>query len=97
MIDVREYLLLIMKKKHLTQAEVVNRMNVIEREHNEKRTRVQNLNEYLREGLPFRPKYLVKLEVALDLPYGTLVNMVAPPLSREGKKELDRWKSIYRG
>lgn len=96
MIDVREYLMLIMKKKHLTQADVVKRMNIIEKEHGEKKTCVQNLNEYLREGLPFRPKYLVKLEVALDLPYGTLVNMVAPPLSREGKKELERWKGIYR-
>lgn len=96
MIDVREYLMLIMKKKHLTQADVVKRMNIIEKEHGEKQTHLQNLNEYLREGLPFRPKYLVKLEVALDLPYGTLVNMVAPPLSREGKKELERWKGIYR-
>lgn len=97
MIDVREYLLLIMKKKGLTQSDVVKKMNIIEKEHNEKRTCTQNLNEYLREGLPFRPKYLVKLEVALGLKYGTLVNMVAPPQSKEGKKELDRWKSIYRG
>ena len=96
MIDVRDYLLLIMKKKNLTQAEVVRRMNIIEKEHGEKRTCIQNFNEYLREGLPFRPKYLVKLEVALNLPYGTLVNMVAPPLSKEGKQELERWKSIYR-
>lgn len=96
MIDVREYLLLIMKKKKLTQADVVRQMNIIEKEHNEKKTCIQNFSEYLREGLPFRPKYLVKLEVALNLPYGTLVNMVAPPLSKEGKKELERWKSIYR-
>lgn len=97
MIDVREYLLLVMKKKGLTQSDVVRKMNVIEKEHNEKKTCNQNLNEYLREGLPFRPKYLVKLEVALGLKYGTLVNMVAPPLSKEGKKELERWKNIYRG
>jgi transcriptional regulator with XRE-family HTH domain len=97
MIDVKEYLLLVMKKKGLSQAEVVRRLNIVEKEHGEKQSHLQNLNEYLRDGLPFRPKYLIKLEVALELPYGTLVNMVAPPLSKEGKKELDRWKKIYRG
>ena len=97
MIDVREYLLLVMKKKGLNQADVVKRMNEIEREHGEKKTCVQNFNEYIREGLPFRPKYLVKLEVALELPYGTLVNMVSQPSSKEGKLELERWKKIYRG
>jgi transcriptional regulator with XRE-family HTH domain len=97
MIDVKEYLLLVMKKKGLSQAEVVRKLNIVEKEHGEKQSHLQNLNEYLRDGLPFRPKYLIKLEVALELPYGTLVNMVAPPLSKEGKKELDRWKKIYRG
>ncbi len=86
-----------MKKKGLSQAEVVRKLNIVEKEHGEKQSHLQNLNEYLRDGLPFRPKYLIKLEVALELPYGTLVNMVAPPLSKEGKKELDRWKKIYRG
>ena len=97
MINVRDYLELIMKKKKLTQAEVVDRLNLIEKEHNEKRTHRQNLNEYLRDGLPLRPKFLVKLELALDLPYGSLVNMVMPPLSKEGKKELERYKKEYRG
>ena len=97
MIDVREYLKLVMEKKHLSQKDVVEKLNIIEQQHNEKKTHFQNLSEYLRDGLPFRPKFLVKLEVALDLPYGTLVNMVSPPSSREGKKELERWKKVYRG
>lgn len=97
MIDVKEYIKLVMQKKKMSQTDVVRELNRVEKERNEKRTHLQNLNEYLREGLPFRPKFLIKLEVALGLPYGTLVNMVAPPLSKEGKKELDRWKQIYRG
>lgn len=97
MIDVREYLKLIMEKKKMNQRDVVRELNKIETLHNEKKTHYQNLSEYLREGLPFRPKILVKLEVALRLPYGTLVNMVAPPLSKEGREELEKWKKTYRG
>lgn len=81
----------------MTQRELVDRINDIEKEHNERRLHHQNLSEYLREGNPFRPKLLIKIELALGLSYGTLVNMVAPPLSKEGKEELERLKKIYRG
>lgn len=97
MIDVRQYIQLVMEKKGLTQSELVRRINAIEKEHNEKRLHLQNLNECLNERLPFRPKLLIKIELALELPYGTLVNMVMPPLSKSGKEELEKWKKAYRG
>lgn len=97
MIDVRQYILLLLEKKKMTQRELVNRINDIEVEHKERKIHFQNLSEYLRDGLPFRPKLLIKIELALDLPYGTLVNMVAPPLSKDGKEELERLRKLYRG
>lgn len=97
MIDVRQYILLILEKKKMTQRELVDRINEIENKHNERNIRFQNISEYLRDGVPFRPKLLIKIELALNLPYGTLVNMVAPPLSKEGREELERLKKIYRG
>jgi len=40
---------------------------------------------------------LVKVEFALQLPFGTLVNLVPPPISKEAKKELNEFIKKVRG
>lgn len=64
------------------------KLNELEAKFGDSRTTPQNITNYLNGYWNFRPKILVKYEVVLGLPLGTLVNMVEPPKSKEGQKEL---------
>ena len=88
MIDVCEYIKLIMKKGKISNTELCKRLNKIEEQLGESRTTPQNISNYLHGQWPFRPKILTKYEKALGLPMGTLVNMVEQPITKESKKEL---------
>jgi transcriptional regulator with XRE-family HTH domain len=88
MMDVSEYVDLILKKKHLSRAEFASIINDVERRLGEKKTTPTNITNYLNGYFPLRPKVLAKWEVALNLKEGTLINMVAPPITKESKKEL---------
>ena len=88
MIDVCEYIKMIMKKKNITNTELCKRLNKIEEKLGESRTAKQNISNYLHRQWIFRPKILVKYDNALGLPMGTLVNMVEQSITKEAKKEL---------
>lgn len=88
MIDVREYIKIIMKKKNISNVELCKKLNKIEEQLSESRTTPQNVSNYLHGQWPFRSKILVKYEKALGLQQGVLVNMVSQPASKEGQKEL---------
>ncbi len=88
MLNVSEYIQLILKKKKWTSTRLCQELNKIEEQLGESRTTVQNISNYFHGQWSFRPKVLVKYEKALDLPQNTLVSMVAPPSSKEGQKEL---------
>lgn len=88
MMTVNDYIKLILKKKHWTNAKLCNELNKIEAKLGDSRTSPQNITNYLNGVWSFGPKVLVKYEVALDLPLGTLVNLLEKPKTREGKKEL---------
>lgn len=88
MLNVSEYIQLILKKKKWTNARLCQELNKIEEQLGESRTTPQNISNYFHGQWSFRPKVLVKYEKALGLQQGTLINMVAPIVSKEGQKEL---------
>lgn len=88
MIDVSEYIKLILKKKGWTNVRLCKELNKIEEQLGDSRTSPQNISNYFNGQWAFRSKILVKYEKALGLPTMTLVNMVQPPSSKNGIKEL---------
>lgn len=98
MINVSNYIVMLLEKKKWTRTKLCDEINHIEAKLGEKRTMPQNITSYLNGTWAFRPKILAKWEKALGLKSGTLVSMVVPPLTKEGKEELketiDRLKKI---
>ncbi len=88
MIDVSSYIEMILRKKNWTRTRLCEELNRIEAQLGEKRTTIPNVTQYLTGVWAFRPKILAKWEIALGLKKGTLMNMVMPPLTKEGKEEL---------
>lgn len=89
MISAKDYIKLILQKKKWTNRKLCQELNKLELQLGDKRTTVQNITNYLNGYHDIRPKWLAKVEVALELEQGTLVNMVTPPNSKDGKKELE--------
>ena len=88
MISVNEYIKIILQKKKWTNIRLCQELNKIEEKIGDTRTTKQNITNYLNGYHDIRPKWLVKVEKALNLQQGTLVNMVIPPSSKEAQKEL---------
>lgn len=88
MINVSDYIQMILHKKKWTNAKLCQELNKIEEQLGESRTTPQNISNYFHGQWSFRPKVLVKYEKTLGLQPNTLVSMVAPPTTKEGQKEL---------
>ena len=88
MINVSDYIQMILHKKKWTNAKLCQELNKIEEQLGESRTTPQNISNYFHGQWSFRPKVLVKYEKTLGLQPNTLVSMVAPPSTKEGQKEL---------
>ena len=88
MINVSDYIKMLLEKKGWTKTKLCDEINKIEKELGEKRTVPQNITNYLNGLYAFRPKILAKWEKALGLKEGTLMNMVMPPITKEAKEEL---------
>ena len=88
MINVASYIRMILTKKGWSNNQLRDEINSIEAKLGDARTRSSDITNYLNGRLEFRPKMLVKWEKALGLKSGTLVNMVSPPITKEGKLEL---------
>lgn len=88
MINVANYISMLLEKKGWTKTKLCDEINKIEKELGEKRTVPQNVAQYLNGTYAFRPKVLAKWEKALGLKEGTLVNMVMPPITKEAQEEL---------
>lgn len=88
MINVSDYIQMILHKKKWTNAKLCQELNKIEEQLGESRTTPQNISNYFHGQWSFRPKVLVKYEKVLGLQPNTLVSMVAPPTTKEGQKEL---------
>ena len=97
MINVSDYIKIILKKQNLSNGDLTKRINDIVSKLGNKRTSPQNITNYLNGYNTITKKWLVKVEYALDLPLGTLLNMVIEPSSRESKKEIDELIKKVRG
>ena len=97
MLNVSDYIKLLLKKKKWTNQRLCDELNKIEAKLGDSRTTRQNVSNYLNGQWAFRPKVLAKYEVALGLPDDTLINMVQIPLSKDGKKELKEYIKKVRG
>lgn len=97
MIDVRDYIKILLKKKNITKRELCNRINQLESKIGESRTSPQNITNYLNGSHNITQKWLVKVECALELPIYFLLDMVSPPTSNKAKKEIDDLIKKVRG
>lgn len=88
MINVSDYIEMILNKKGWSRTKLCEEINKVESKLGEKRTTIPNITQYLSGVWTFRPKILAKWEIALGLKEGTLMNMVAPPITKEGREEL---------
>lgn len=97
MMNVTDYIKIILKKKKWTNVEFCRKLNELEAKLGENRTSPQNISNVLNGQWAIRNKMLAKWEIVLGLMEGTLVSMVREPISKEGKKELEEFKKKLKG
>lgn len=85
---VKDYIKLILKKKNWTNTKFCEELNKVNQRIKDKTTHVQNITNMFNEDRNLSPKTLVKMEVALELPFGTLLNISKQPLGKDAKREL---------
>ena len=90
MLNVSDYIQIVLDKKGWSRAKLIEEINKIESKLGDSRTTKVEVSEYLTGKWPFRPKILAKWELALGLREGILINMVAPPIEKTSKEELRR-------
>lgn len=88
MITVNEYIKLILKKKKWTNVKLCQELNKIEEKLGDSRTTKQNITNYLNNYHEIGIKWLIKVEKALDLSQGTLINMINMPCSKKTQKKM---------
>ena len=99
MMNIREYINLILEKKKMTRKEFARRINKVEDKLGEKRTTAQNITNYLNgtdDAHNIGYKMALKMEKALDLPNDTLLKMVKNPVAPDVKKDFDKLKKKVR-
>lgn len=100
MLNLYEYIYIILKKKGWTLSKFADEINKVKIEIGIlTKTTPQNISNFLNQidnKHILRPKQLVIWEKALGLPYDTLLNMVEPPKSKSGIKELEKIKRKVR-
>ena len=99
MMNIREYIIIVLEKKKMTRREFCNKINKIEEKLGEKKTNYQNITNYLngtddKHNIGY--KMALKMEKALDLPNDTLINMVKNPLTPDVAKDFDKLKKKVR-
>lgn len=99
MMNIREYIELVLSKKKLTRREFCDRINKIEEKLGEKKSNYQNITNYLngtddKHNIGY--KMALKMEKALDLPNDTLINMVKSPMTPDVIKDFNKLKEKVR-
>lgn len=92
MLNVSDYIKLILEKKKWTLQKFATEINEVKQKMGiTSITTPQNISNFIKQvdnQHILRPKQLVLWEKALGLPMNTLVSMVTPPSTKDGKKEL---------
>lgn len=99
MMNIREYICLVLEKKKMTRKEFCKKINQIEEKIGEKKSSVQNITNYLngtddKHNIGY--KMALKMEKALNLPDDTLINMVKNPVTPDVAKDFDILKKKVR-
>ena len=99
MMNIREYIDLVLSKKKMTRAEFSRKINEIEEKLGEKKSNYQNIINYLngtddKHNIGY--KMALKMEKALDLPNDTLINMVKSPMTPDVIKDFNKLKEKVR-
>lgn len=99
MLNINEYINLVLDKKKMTRADFCKKINEIEEKLGEKKTTTQNITNYLngtddKHNIGY--KMALKMEKALDLPDDTLLKMVKNPLTPDVVKDFDIMKKKVR-
>lgn len=99
MLNINEYIELVLTKKKMTRRDFCKEINKIEDKLGEKKTNFQNITNYLSGNTDTHNigyKMALKMEKALGLPNDTLVNMVKLPLTDEAKRDFNKLKEKVR-
>lgn len=99
MLNIREYIILVLHKKKMTRADFCKKINKIEDKLGEKKSTNQNITNYLngtddKHNIGY--KMALKMEKALDLPDDTLINMVKSPMTPDVIKDFNNMKKKVR-
>lgn len=99
MMNIRDYINLVLMKKKMTRTAFCKEINKIEEKLGEKKSTNQNITNYLngtddKHNIGY--KMALKMEKALNLPDDTLINMVKNPLTPDVAKDFDRLKKKVR-
>ena len=101
MLNVNEYIKIILKKKKWTLKQFAEAINQVKQKAGlDGKITSQNISNFLNQTDDkhiLRPKQLCIWEKALGLNQGTLMSMVAPPSTKEAKKELKEIIKKVRG
>ena len=99
MLNIRDYIMLVLDKKNMTRREFTEKINQIEEKLGEKKSSTQNITNYLngtddKHNIGY--KMALKMEKALDLPNDTLINMVKLPLTADAERDFNNLKKKVR-
>ena len=99
MLNICDYIDLVLTKKRMTRADFCKEINKIEAKLGEKKTNYQNVSNYLngtddKHNIGY--KMALKMEKALNLPNDTLLNMVKLPLTGDAEREFNKLKEKVR-
>lgn len=97
MINISTYVKMILKKKHMTNTDLLRKINKLEEKSGVKeRTVKQNITNYLNDYWHWGYSFARKVEVALELEDKTLLNLLPKPKSESQKRiykeVLKKWK-----
>lgn len=93
--QIGQYIKLILQKKNMTQQDLVNKLNELHFSAKGGTISKNNISNILNGNLPLHYTMARRIEIALELPEYSLVEIVGFPTTEFGKKELEeigKWK-----
>ena len=87
--QIGQYIKLILQKKNMTQQDLVNKLNELHFSAKGGTISKNNISNILNGNLPLHYTMARRIEIALELPKYSLVELVGFPTTEFGKKELE--------
>lgn len=87
--QIGQYIKLILQKKNMTQQDLVNKLNKLHFSAKGGIITKHNISNILNGAVPLHYTMARRIEIALELPKYSLVELVGLPTTEFGKKELE--------